>query len=263
VRILMLGDVIGRPGREAVSRYLPSMVEEYEPDFVLANGENLAGGLGITQETALPLFDFGVDVITLGNHVWAQRQSENFIAAEPRVVRPANLPPDVPGRGFGVFRTRSGQQVGVVNLLGRIFMNPVDDPFRTADKIISCLKTDTPIIVVDFHAEATSEKAALAWDLDGRVSAVLGTHTHVQTSDERLLPKGTAFITDVGMVGPYDSILGLSPGVVINNFRLQMKPKVEIASGQAIVCGVLIDVEDDSGRAVGISRLSIIEKRGE
>jgi len=259
VRILMLGDVVGRPGREAVSRYLPGMIDDYEPDFILANGENLAGGLGITNETALPLFESGVDVITLGNHVWAQRQSENFIATEPRVIRPANLPPEVPGRGAGVFNTRSGRLVGVINLLGRIFMTPVDDPFRAADEVVSRLKSETPIIVVDFHAEATSEKAALAWDLDGRVSAVLGTHTHVQTSDDRLLPRGTAFITDVGMVGPYDSILGLKPDVVISNFRLQMKPKVEIASGSVVVCGVLVDVDDESGMAVSISRLRIIE----
>lgn len=260
MRIMMFGDVIGRPGREAVARYLPGLAEEHRPDIVLANGENLAGGLGITRDTALPLFECGVDVITLGNHSWSQRSGEAFIANEPRVVRPANLPPGVPGRGCAVFETRSGTKIGVINLLGRVLMTPVDDPFRAAESAVQQIRGETPIILVDVHAEATSEKAALAWDLDGKVTAVVGTHTHVPTCDERVLPGGTAFVTDVGMVGPRNSILGVSPAIVIANLRLQMKPRIDVASGPAVVSGVVVEADDATGRAISISRFALSEQ---
>ncbi len=255
----MLGDIVGRPGRQAVGHYLPKLVEEHQPDIVLANAENAAGGLGISKDTALPLFAAGVDAITLGNHVWAQRGSEEFIESELRVVRPANLPPGMPGRGFFVFDTKNGNKIGVVNLLGRTFMEPMDDPFRAADAAVAEIRDQTRTIVVDIHAEATSEKAALAWYLDGRVSAVLGTHTHVATCDERILPRGTAFITDIGMVGPRDSILGMKVDVILEKFIRGTKMRAEVAGGPVVLGGVLIDVDDTTGSAVSISKIKVLE----
>ena len=260
MRILMLGDVVGKTGRQAVSRYLPELVDQHRPDIVIANGENSAGGLGITRDTALPLYDAGVDVITLGNHIWAQQGMEDLLNVEMKVIRPANLPPGLPGRGGGVFTTRSGVKVGVINLLGRIFMEPVDDPFRAADAMIQEVTKETHIIIVDMHAEATSEKGALGWYLDGRVSAVLGTHTHVPTCDERILPRGTAFITDVGMVGPRNSILGVKVEAVIEKFRLMTKKKFEVASGPAVLYGVTVEVDNETGKAKSISRIKIVEE---
>lgn len=253
----MLGDVVGKPGRRAVSQHLPILVEEHQPDIVIANGENAAGGLGITKETALPLFDSGVDVITMGNHVWAQRGTGDLLDREPRIIRPANLPPGLPGVGAGKFTARNGIKVGVINLLGRTFMQPIDDPFRAADTLIEELRVECSVILIDFHAEATSEKGALAWALDGVVSAVVGTHTHVPTCDERVLPGGTAFITDVGMVGVKDSILGMKVQTVVQNFRTQIKQKFELADGPAVLRGVVIDVDETTGHARSISRVSV------
>lgn len=255
----MLGDIVGRPGRNAVSQHLPRLIKEHQPEVVIANGENAAGGLGINRNTALPLFDAGVNVITLGNHVWAQQGIEELLDSELRIIRPANLPPGLPGRGFGVFKTKAGNKIGVMNLLGRTFMDPVDDPFRAADAALDEILPETPIIIVDMHAEATSEKAALAWYLDGRASAVLGTHTHIPTCDERVLPNGTAFVTDIGMVGPRDSILGMNVDVIVERFRTQMKQKFEVATGPAILSGVIIDVDNQTGRAASISRVTVIE----
>jgi metallophosphoesterase (TIGR00282 family) len=260
VKILMLGDVIGRTGRYAVSHHLPKLTEEYHPDVIIANGENAAGGLGITRDTALPLFAAGIDVITLGNHVWAQRGTGEFLNEDPRVIRPANVPPGLPGRGGAVFQTKTGGKIGVINLLGRTFMEPMDDPFRAADVLIAEIRQETPVIIVDMHAEATSEKGAMAWYLDGRVSAVLGTHTHIPTCDERILPKGTAFITDIGMVGPYDSILGMKVEIVLEKFLTQVKQKIDVAKGPAIIGGVVIDADDETGRAQSISRIKIVEQ---
>lgn len=259
MKILMLGDVIGRPGRRAVNEHLPRLIGEHGPDIVIANGENLAGGTGVTKETALPLFAAGVDVITLGNHAFSQREAEQFIEDDPRIIRPANYPPGVPGRGWGIFQCRNGCEVGVVNLLGRTFMLALDDPFRAGDAAVADISRRTPVIIVDFHAEATSEKGAFAWDFDGRVSAVLGTHTHVPTCDERILPHGSAFITDVGMVGPKDSILGVKLEPVIEHFRRQLKLRTEVASGLVVLNGVVVDVNDDDGRARSIGRISIQE----
>lgn len=260
MKILMLGDVVGKPGRNAVSRHLPKLLGEHQPDFVIANGENAAGGIGITLDTALPLFDAGVDTITLGNHVWAQQGMDGLFSREPRIIRPANLPPGLPGNGAGVFPTKDGMgRVGVINLLGRTFMVAVDDPFRAADAAVSELARETPVIIVDMHAEATSEKGAIAWDLRGRVSAVLGTHTHVPTCDERILPGGTAFVTDVGMVGPRDSILGMKVEAVIHGFRTQMKQRFEVASGPSVLSGVLVEVDDDTGQARSIERIRVEE----
>jgi len=252
----MLGDVVGRPGRRTVAQVLPLLREQYSPDLVIANGENAAGGLGITKDTAVALLDAGVEVITLGNHTWQKKDIAAFLEEETRLLRPANYPPMVPGRGSFVFKTSAGYEIGVVSLVGRTFMTPVDDPFRAADQIVSQLRSITPIIVVDMHGEATSEKYAMGWYLDGRVTAVIGTHTHVQTCDERILPKGTAYITDVGMVGPIDSILGLTPEIVINRFITQMPQRWEVAGGTTAAMGVVVDFQAD-GRATGIERFNL------
>jgi len=252
----MLGDVVGRPGRRTVAQVLPRLREQYSPDLVIANGENAAGGLGITKDTAAALLDAGVEVITLGNHTWQKKDIIPILEEDTRLLRPANYPPMVPGRGSFVFKTRAGYEIGVLSLIGRTFMTSVDDPFRAADQIVSQLRSVTPIIVVDIHAEATSEKLALGWYLDGRVTAVIGTHTHVQTSDERILPKGTAYLTDVGMVGPTESILGLTPEIVITRFLTQTPQRWEVAGGPTSAMGVVVDFKAD-GKATGIERFNI------
>lgn len=255
----MFGDVVGRVGRHAMTHHLPKLMKEHEPDFVIANGENAAGGFGITSDTALPLFNSGVDVITLGNHVWAQRDVAELLDREPRIIRPANVPPGLPGRGSNVFTTKTGIKIGVINLLGRTFMIPVDDPFRTADAHIAEISEQTNIIIIDFHAEATSEKGALAWDLDGKVSAVIGTHTHIPTCDSTILPNGTAFQTDAGMVGPRDSVLGMKVETVVQRFRTQMQNKFEVAGGPAVINGVVIEIDESTGHAESIERIRIVE----
>lgn len=250
----MLGDIVGKPGRSTVNDLLPRLREEYSPELVIINGENAAGGLGITREAAAELFKAGVDVITLGNHTWTKKELIAYIGEENRFVRPANYPPMVPGHGSFIYKTASSLEIGVVNLIGRTFMVPVDDPFRIADEVVAQLRKITPIIFVDMHAEATSEKNAMGWYLDGRVTAVLGTHTHIQTSDERILPQGTAYITDLGMVGPLDSILGLKPQLVISKFLTQMPQKFEVAEGPTLLCGAVVEF-GANGRATGITRV--------
>jgi metallophosphoesterase (TIGR00282 family) len=250
----MLGDVVGKPGRATVADLLPGLRDEYSPELVIANGENSAGGLGITKDAADQLLRSGVDVITLGNHTWTKKEVISFIDDETRLLRPANYPPMVPGRGSFVYKTASGLEIGVMSLIGRTFMVPVDDPFRVADEVVAQLRKITPIIFVDMHAEATSEKNAMGWYLDGRVTAVLGTHTHIQTSDERILPQGTAYITDLGMVGPLDSILGLKPQLVINKFLTQMPQKFEVAEGPTLLFGAVVDFRPD-GKATSVTRI--------
>lgn len=259
VRLLMIGDVVGRPGRRAVRENLPGLVRDERVDLVIANGENAAGGNGITRETAKELFAAGVEVITMGNHVWNKKEIYNLIAREDRIIRPANYPPGAPGAGFGRYTTRTGIRVGVVNLSGRVFMPSLDCPFRMADELLSVLREWSDIILLDFHAEATSEKAALAFYLDGRVSAVCGTHTHVQTADERLLPGGTAFITDVGMTGPRDSVIGVQKEAVMEKFVTQMPRKFEVATGPYQFNAVVIDVDPDTGLALDIRRIQNFE----
>src|SRR5262249_13083519 len=209
MNILFIGDIVGRPGRELVRRGLPALVEHHEIDLVIANAENAAAGFGITREIGDDLLDWGVDVMTSGNHIWDKKEALDYIGAEPRLLRPANYPAGAPGNGSYVARTRTGQTAGVVNVIGRVFMLNIDDPFQVVLREIDALKQRTRVVFVDFHAEATSEKIAMGWHLDGRVTAVVGTHTHVQTADERILPKGTAYLTDVGMTGPHDSIIGV------------------------------------------------------
>jgi 2',3'-cyclic-nucleotide 2'-phosphodiesterase len=259
----MLGDVVGKPGRKAVADYVPRLRKQYNPELVVANAENAAGGLGITPEIAEHLLDAGVDVLTLGNHTFTKKEISHYLDIEPRIIRPANFPPGVPGRGYSVFTCSTGISIGVINLIGRTFMTPVDDPFRAADAVLKEIRGETRIAIIDMHAKATSEKMAIGWYLNGRATAVLGTHTHVQTSDERILSGGTAYITDIGMVGPRDSVLGLKTDLVIERFLTQIQTRFEAAQGTCIISGVVIDVDPETGRAFGISRISIEEPSDE
>jgi len=248
MRILLIGDIVGRPGRRILRELLPGLVEEYRVNFVIANGENSAGGVGITPDTADELFRCGVEAITNGNHIWDKREIYNFLDQEERIVRPANYPPGAPGRGWTVLRSKTGVKVGVINLSGRVFLDTLDCPFRAADEILESLAQQTPVILVDFHAEATSEKQAFGWYLDGRVTAVCGTHTHVQTNDGRILPGGTAFITDLGMTGPCDGILGVQRDPVIKKFLTQMPVRFGVADGAIALDAVVLDVDESTGK---------------
>ena len=255
MRILFLGDIIGRPGRRTVERLLPELVEEHRVDFVIANGENAASGLGLTEKIAEELLDLGIDVITSGNHIWQQKEALAFLPRMPMVLRPANYPPAAPGAGWGVYRAHNGEDIAVINLQGRVFMDPMDDPFRAADAILGELPR-VAAIVVDFHAEATSEKGALGRYLDGRVTAVIGTHTHVQTADEGLLPQGTAFISDAGMTGPSESVIGGIPEVMLQRFLTGIRAKFEVPrGGPCILAGVVVESAPQSGAARSIQRL--------
>jgi metallophosphoesterase (TIGR00282 family) len=250
VLILVVGDVIGRPGRQAVNQLLPDLRQQYKLDLVIANAENIAGGLGVTPSTAKELLDAGVDVLTSGNHIWAQKEIIPYLDTEMPILRPLNYPPGVPGRGYIV----NGQTM-VVNLVGRTFMDDFDCPFRAMDKLLAELKPKPPVIVIDFHAEATSEKVALGRYLDGRVSAVLGTHTHVGTIDTQLLPQGTAYVTDIGMTGPMDSVIGDDTEAVINRFLTRMPHHLSVGKGKTIFNAVLVEVAEDTGQAISIDRL--------
>jgi 2',3'-cyclic-nucleotide 2'-phosphodiesterase len=237
---------------------LPGLRRAHRVDVVIANGENAAGGVGITPDVANELFAAGVNVLTGGNHSWRNREAYEFLDAEPRILRPANYPPGVPGRGAAVITVGSGLRLGVLNLQGRVFMDSLDDPFRAGLELAATLRADVPVVIVDMHAEATSETFALGWHLDGHVSAVLGTHTHVQTSDERILPQGTAYITDVGMTGPRDGVIGMAREIIIERFLTQLPSRFEVASGRAQLNAVVVDVGDD-GRATTIERIVIHE----
>ena len=256
MRVLMIGDVIGKPGRDAVESLVPSLRREFSIDLVIANGENTAGGFGLTPDTVSDLLDSDVDVITSGNHVWRQKEIIPFLNEEWPLIRPANYPPGTPGRGY----IRLGS-TAVLNLMGRVFMNTLDCPFRTADQILQEMTGVNPpkTIIVDFHAEATSEKQAMGWYLDGRVSAVLGTHTHVATADARVLPGGTAFVTDVGMTGPYNSVIGSDIDSVLEGFLTQMPRRLQVARPPAILNSVLLDIDDETGAATGIQRVDRME----
>ncbi len=255
VRVLFIGDIVGEPGRKAVSKMIGALRSRLDAHLVVANGENAAGGLGITKPTAKAILDAGVDVITLGNHSFSKKDMLDFIKTEPRIIRPANYPPGVPGRGWGLFDAITRDKVAVVNLLGRVFMTPLDCPFRTADAVLGEINGFTKTILVDVHAEATSEKKAMGYYLEGRATAVVGTHTHVQTSDECVLPGGTAYITDAGMTGVHESVLGLDRTIVINRFLTQLSSKFELAEGTARVQGVLIALDPATGRAESIDRV--------
>jgi 2',3'-cyclic-nucleotide 2'-phosphodiesterase len=260
MRLLFVGDIVGKPGRAILARALRPLVEREGLDFVIANIENSAGGFGVTRETAEAILALGVHAMTSGNHIWDKKEAIDYIAREPRLLRPINYAAGAPGVGSGVFTGPGGHTVAVVNAMGRVHMPLVDDPFRKLDEELARLREVTPIIVVDFHAEATSEKVALAWHLDGRASLVVGTHTHVATADERVLPGGTAAITDVGMTGPHDSVIGVEKVPAIARFLTGMPTRFETATGNPRVNGVLVDIDEDTGRARAISRIDVGEE---
>jgi metallophosphoesterase (TIGR00282 family) len=256
-RLLFIGDIMGKPGREVIRRGLAAIVDAYDIDFVLANGENSAAGFGVTPDIAKTLFEYGIDALTSGNHVWDKKEVQEYIAAEPRLLRPANFPTGVPGRGRGVFRTRRGEAIGVVNVMGRVFMAPLDDPFAVVLKEIEALRAETRVVIVDMHAEASSEKQAMGWHLDGRATAVIGTHTHVQTADARVLPRGTAYITDAGMTGPHDSIIGIETAAALEKFLTGMPTKLEVATANPRLNAVVVTADPATGRASAIERISL------
>lgn len=256
--ILHVGDVVGKLGRKTVRHFMPDLIDEYQPDLIIINGENVAGGTGITASTAGELMAAGAGCITTGNHVWAQKPALQLLDEDHDILRPANFPPGVPGVGAGLFEARSmsGLQVGVINLIGRVFMREADCPFRVGDQEIEALREHTNIIVVDFHGEATSEKQAFARYVDGRVSAVIGTHTHVQTADEQILPGGTAFMADVGMTGARESIIGVEMESVMDRFLTQLPHRFKPPKdGPGFLCAAVIEVDESSGHALRIERV--------
>lgn len=255
MRILFIGDIVGRPGRLALRERLGRLVDRHCIDLVVANGENAAAGFGLTVDVVEELFGLGIDVLTSGNHIWDKRDILDILDSEQRLLRPANYPGDAPGQGAGIFKTAGGVAVGILNLEGRVFMGNLDCPFQAADRLVDQLRQATPIILVDFHAEATSEKMALGWHLEGRVSAVVGTHTHIQTADERVLPQGTAYITDVGMTGSRDGVIGMRREQVVGKFLSQRPTRFEISKKDPAINAVVIEVDTDSGRAVQIERI--------
>ena len=256
-RLLFIGDIVGRPGRELVRRGLAALVERHKIDLVAANVENAAAGFGVTPDIADDLLELGVHVMTGGNHTWDKKEIIPYFQDHPRLIRPANLPPGAPGRGVHVTHTSSGVSVAVINVMGRVFMIPIDDPFRVVLDEIEAVRKEARVILVDFHAEATSEKIAMGWHLDGRVSAVVGTHTHVQTADERVLPRGTAYITDVGMTGPHDSVIGVERSSIVQRFMTALPQKFETATENPRLNGAIITADETTGRATAIERVSL------
>lgn len=256
MNVLMVGDVFGEPGRAAVAKLLPKLREEHAIDFTVVNVENAAGGFGVSPQMCRTFLDQGADVLTSGNHIWDRKEIVEYIAKENLLLRPANFPEGTPGSGFVTVKA-GPHKVAVLNLMGRVFMNPIDCPFRKADEVLPQLRRDTPIILVDMHCEATSESQAMGWYLDGRVSAVVGTHRHVQTADERVLPEGTAYITDLGMTGPTDSVIGVDKTIILQRFVSQMPVRFEPAKGPAALHGVVIAIDPESGRATDIRRLRV------
>jgi hypothetical protein len=254
LRILALGDVIGKPGRQALARRLPAIVTETGASLVVVNGENAAGGLGLTRETAEELLALPVDVITTGNHIWKHKEIQAFLGREPRVIRPANYPEGTPGRGWTLARSTRGFAVAVVNLQGLLFISPLPCPFRTIDSLLGEIRSQASLILVDFHAEATSEKRAMGHYLDGRVTALWGTHTHVPTADAELLPGGTGYLTDLGMCGPIDSVIGVQKEPAIQRFLSALPHPFQVATGRVVIQGALISAQADTGRCLGIEQ---------
>jgi metallophosphoesterase (TIGR00282 family) len=255
MRILFLGDIVGKVGRDCVADVLPMLVENHQPEFVIVNAENSAAGLGVTPKIADDLFAIGVDGITLGNHAFHKKEIEDYLENEPRIIRPANMPPGLPGRGWMTLE-KNGNAVSIANICGRTFMAEYENPFIAADNFVDSTPT-TPVRVIDFHAEATSEKTAFAFFVEGRVSAVLGTHTHVQTADERILGEHTAFISDVGMCGPSDSVIGMDRDIVLRRFLTLRPIRFEVAGGPGVISGVVLDVQPDTGAAISIERIQM------
>jgi metallophosphoesterase (TIGR00282 family) len=260
MKILFIGDIVGKPGRELIRKGLRGLIEHHGADFVVANAENSAAGFGVTRDIGETLLESGVDVMTSGNHIWDKKEVLEYIPGEPRLLRPANYPAGVPGKGSYVAQTGDGRSVGVINVMGRVFMVQIDDPFAVVLREIDAMRHRTKFILVDFHAEATSEKVAMGWHLDGKVTAVFGTHTHVQTADERILPNGTAYLTDAGMTGPHDSIIGMEREPSLARFLTAMPSKFEPATGNPRLNGVLVEADDKTGLATRVTRLSYSER---
>ncbi len=256
MRILIIGDVVAKPGRVAVLERVQDLREQHEIDLTIMNAENLAGGFSVTPSLCEQLFASGIDVMTSGNHIFDKKEAIDYIGKQPRLIRPANYPPNTPGNGFWTGEIR-GIRVAVVNLMGRVFMPPSDDPFRIADHVLESLTTETKVRIVDMHAEATSEKVAMGWYLDGRVSAVVGTHTHVQTADERILPQGTAYLSDIGMTGSYSGVIGMNKADVIARFTTATARRAEHSSGQVRICAAVVNVDESTGQAMEIRRLNL------
>lgn len=255
MKILFVGDIVGSPGRKAINRLLPGLKEEHSLDFVIANAENASGGSGIIPKVADELFASGVDVLTSGDHIWKRKEIFELLAREKRILRPVNFSSMAPGKGSGIFKTGSGCTVGVINVNGRVFMEALECPFKTTLAAQKELIQETKIIIVDIHAEATSEKVALGWFMDGKASAVLGTHTHIQTADERILPQGTAYLTDAGMCGPYDSVIGRKADNVLERFLTGLPVRFEVADENIQLCGAVLDIDEKTGKARSIVRI--------
>ncbi|MBI3592729.1 MAG: TIGR00282 family metallophosphoesterase [Nitrospirae bacterium] len=257
MKVLFIGDIVGKIGRQAVKALLPNIITRYKIDMVIANGENAAGGFGITEKTASELFGDGIHIITTGNHVWDKKDAVPYIAKENRILRPVNYPSGAPGTGSIIFTLPNKEKVAVMNVSGRIFMNTLDCPFRAGMNEVEKLREATNIIIIDMHAEATSEKIAFGYYMDGKVSAVIGTHTHVQTADEKILQGGTAYITDAGMTGPQTSVIGIEKEQIIEKFLNQMPRKYDVAGGRGMLCAVVIEIEEKSGKATAIQRMQL------
>jgi hypothetical protein len=257
MRALFIGDIFGKPGRKALFGKLQGLIQAHRIDFCIANVENAAAGFGITPQIADELLAAEIDVLTSGNHIWDKRAILPYLAQQPKLLRPHNYPQAAPGTGLFIGNSRCGVRVAVVNLQGRVYMPPLDCPFAVGEAVVEEVRRQTPVVLIDFHGEATSEKQAFAWYMDGRVSAVIGTHTHVQTADERILPRGTAYITDAGMTGPYDSVIGSIPDLALERFLKQMPARLEPASAQPRFCGVVVEIDESSGLSISISRVNV------
>jgi len=255
IRILAVGDTVGKPGRQACLEIIPRLCQEEQIDFIIINGENIAGGSSITKETVDELFQAGADVVTTGDHIFKKKEAKDLVEANPRILRPLNYPTGTPGKGSIVVESKNGIKVGVINVLGRVFMKAVECPFKTVEAELNRIAKKTSVILVDVHAEATSEKVALGWFLDGKVSAVFGTHTHVQTADETILPMGTAYITELGMCGPYDSVIGRKKDVVIRHFLSPLHAYLDVATDDARISGAIFDIDEKTGRALAVKRI--------
>ena len=255
MKILVVGDTVGKPGRRACSVLIPKVRQRENIDFVVVNCENIAGGSSITRDTVDEIFNAGADVITSGDHIFKKKEASELVEKNHRILRPLNYPSGTPGKGSVVVQAKNGVRVGVINLLGRVFLKPIDCPFKTIEKELENLHRETTVILVDIHAEATSEKVAMGWFLDGKVSAVFGTHTHIQTADETILPRGTAYITELGMCGPYESVIGRKTEQVLKQFMTQIPTPLEVADGDARLSGAIIEVDASSGKAISIKRI--------
>lgn len=260
MKVLLIGDVVAKPGRLAVLERIQDLREQYDIDLAIMNAENLAGGFSVTPSLCEQLFASGIDVMTSGNHIFDKKEAIPYIAKQPRLIRPANYPPKTPGNGMWT-GTVNNVPIAVINLMGRVFMPPSDDPFRAADVMLNALSSETKVRIVDMHAEATSEKTAMGWYLDGRVSAVVGTHTHVQTSDERILPQGTAYLTDLGMTGSYSGVIGMKKEDVITRFTSVLGRRAEHSTGEVRICGAVVDIDETSGKSRGLVRLSLAHEQ--